>query len=153
MPTTTAIEAANAEWTDKVWLCLLEIQHPNLASPFRIVNNTEDVVSNGNTYLKAAFSLTLPDDIDEAPSVNVEIDNVDRLIVDIARSVSSPATVLLTVVLADTPNSVEAGPFEMRLVRVGYDKMKVTGSLIYEDVLNEQFPSRTFNPARYPGLY
>jgi hypothetical protein len=153
MPTSTGITAANAEWTDQVWLCLIEIQHPNLSTPYRIVNNTEDVISNGNTYLKAAFNLTLPDDVDEAPSVNIEIDNVDRLIVDLARSVSSPATVYLTVVLADTPNIAEAGPFEMRLVRVGYDRFKVSGTLIYEDVLNEQFPARTFNPARYPGLF
>lgn len=153
MPTSAAIQAANAEWTDKVWLCLIEIQHPNLAQPFRVVNNTEDIVSNGNTYLKAAFQLTLPDDIDEAPSVNIEIDNVDRLIVDLARSISSPATVLLTVVLADTPNVAEAGPFEMRLVRVSYDKLKVTGTMIYEDILQEQFPAKTFNPARYPGLF
>lgn len=153
MTTPAGDAAANAQFTDQVWLCLVEIQHSSLGAPFRIVNNNEDVTSNGNVYLKSAFSLTLPDDADEAPSVNIEIDNVDRLVVDIARSVSSPATVLLTVVLAETPNSIEAGPFEMRLVRVGYDKDKVTGSLIYEDVLNEQFPAVTFNPARYPGIF
>ena len=31
-------------------LVLLEIDHEELASPVRVVNDTQDVVSNGNTY-------------------------------------------------------------------------------------------------------
>lgn len=153
LPSSAAVAAANAQYTDKVWLMLLEITHATLTTPIRVVNNNEDIVSNGNTYLKAAFDMPLPDEIDESPSVQIVIDNVDRLIVDSARSISSPATVTLSVVLADTPNVIEAGPFLMQLVRVSYDKLKVTGTLIYEDILNDQFPAQTFNTARYPGIY
>lgn len=153
LPSSAAVAAANAQFTDKVWLMLLQISHATLPTPIRVVNNTEDIVSGGNTYLKAAFDMPMPDDTEDSPSVQIVIDNVDRAIVDSARSISSPATVTLSVVLSDTPDVIEAGPFNMQLVRVSYDKLKVTGTLIYEDILNDQFPSQTFNPARYPGIY
>lgn len=153
MPSGPAIIAANAENTEEAWIVLIKIEHASLAQPLCVANNPENVVSNGVTFLAGAFSVSMPDDIEGVPSVQLEIDNVDRAIVDAARAIDSPASVTLYVVLGSTPNTIEAGPFGMTLAEVRYDALKVTGTLIYEDLLNEQFPAQTFNPARYPGLF
>jgi hypothetical protein len=42
---------------------LLEISHPQLAVPIRICNDTQDIVSNGNTFTAMGFRVSLPDDI------------------------------------------------------------------------------------------
>ena len=151
--TTAAIQSVNAEQTDEVWLVLLEITHPSLVTPIRVVNNTQPIVSNGNTYLASAFNLTLPDDVQGLSFVEIEIDNVDRVIVDTIRALATPPSVSLFVVLADTPDSIEFGPHQMKLSDVDYNASTVKGTLIYEDLLNEPFPGRSFDKSRYPGLF
>jgi hypothetical protein len=153
MPSAPAIAAANDEQTAEVWLALLEITHPQLTTPIRVVNNTEDVVSNGVTYLKTAFRIKLPDDSDALPSVQIEIDNVDRAVTDAARSINSPPTVTLLVVLASTPDVYEAGPFTFTMTDVNYSAETINGTMIFEDILNEPFPGESFDPARFPGLF
>jgi hypothetical protein len=153
MPSAPAIAAANLETTDEVWLALIKIEHPAIAQPIRVVNNTQEITSNGELYLAGAFIISPPDDSAGVPSCSIEIDNVDRAIVDAARAINTPATVTLSIILASSPNVIEGGPWSMSLIEVSYDPKKVTGTLAYEDFLNEQYPSRTFNPARYPGLF
>lgn len=150
---TAATESINAEQSDEVWLILLEITHPSLVTPIRVVNNTQNIVSNGNTYLASAFTLSLPDDVQGLSYVQLEIDNVDRLIVDTIRALATPPSVSLSVILADTPDSVEFGPHQMTVSDVDYDASTVKGTLIYEDLLNEPFPGRSFDKANYPGLF
>lgn len=153
MPSSPAITGANTDQTEEVWLLILKITHPALAEPIRVVNNTENITSNGELYLAAAFKMDLPDDTEGVPSVDIEIDNVDRAITDAVRAISSPPSVVLSVILASTPDVIEAGPFDMTLASVDYNALKVTGTLIYEDILNEPFPGESFNPAKYPGLF
>jgi hypothetical protein len=57
------------------------------------------------------------------------------------------------VVLASSPDTVEAGPFTMTLVAAEYDALVVTGELAFEDVLNEPFPGHGYIPSEYPGLF
>lgn len=151
--TANATISANVEQTDEVWLILLEITHPSLVTPIRVVNNTQAITSNGNQYLASAFTLRLPDDVQGLSYVELEIDNVDRVIVDTIRALATPPSVALSVVLADTPDSIEFGPHQMTVSDVDYNASTVKGTLIYEDLLNEPFPGRSFDKSRYPGLF
>lgn len=153
MPSGPAIAAANAEFTEEAWLVLIKIEHPSIVTPIRVANNPVDIVSNGSTFLAGAFQLTLPDDSESVPVVTLEIDNVDRAIVDAARSIATPPTCTIYVVLGSSPDTIEAGPFVMTMSDVNYDALKVSATLIYEDLLNEPFPGKSFNPALYPGLF
>lgn len=146
-------EAAFAPETGATPLFLLKIEHESLAEPIRVVNNQTDIVSDGETYVGLAFEIDLPSETDDQSRVNVRIDNVDRVIVDSLRAVTGRPTFTLSVVLADTPDQVEAGPYAMTLSEADYDAGQVTGVLVFEDILAEPFPGDSFVPSRFPGLF
>lgn len=149
-----ARKAVNAQETDEVFLLLLTLDHEDITEPIRVVNNTVDIVSQGETYIAYPFEIALPDeDAESVARVTLRIDNVDRKIVKSLRSISSPLSVGLEVVMAASPDTVEAGPFNMTLVSAEYDALTVTGELAFEDVLNEPFPGHAYVPSDYPGLF
>lgn len=151
---TAAKSAVFAQETGEAFLILLTIDHADLGSPVRVVNNQTDITSRGDLYVGFPFEVTLPDeDPDGMAMVQLKIDNVDRQIVDSIRSVSSPPTVTLEVVMGSTPDTVEGGPFEMQLRNASYDAFVVTGSLSFEPVLSEPFPGGSFIPSEFPGLF
>jgi hypothetical protein len=149
----TAIASANAQQTDEVWLVLLTIAHPSLATPIRVVNNNESIVSRGQTYQWFPFEIELPgEDVDSPSRARLRIDNVDRTIVNTIRSISTPPTVTLEVVLASAPNVVEVSFSGLSLREVDYDAMSVTGELVFESIFTEPV-TLTMTPARFPGLF
>lgn len=149
-----ARRAINAQETEQVFLLLLTLDHEELAEPIRVVNNTENVTSRGALYVAYPFEIALPgEDPESVARVTLRIDNVDRQIVQSLRTVQAPLSTALEVVLAASPDTVEAGPFNMTLVAAEYDALVVTGELAFEDVLNEPFPGHSYIPSEYPGLF
>jgi hypothetical protein len=153
---TAAITSAfNQEGGDAVFLTLLEIDRvTDLLDPIRVVNNLQNVTHGGHTYLACAFGIALPAEQDDgAPQqVRLRIDNVDRAIVEGIRLLTGPPTVTLTVVLAATPDTIEAGPFVMTLRDTEYDALEVSGALASDDILGDSFPQHAFSASNHPGL-
>ena len=151
---TTAKQAIFTQETDEVFLMLLTINHSDLGSPIYVVNNTEDVVSNGNTFLGYPFYFELPgEDAESLSQVTLTITNVDKLLVAGVRSIATPLDVKLQVVLASDPNTIEAGDFDMKVRDVTYDALTLSGRCNFNDLLNEPYPAGTYTPADYPGLF
>lgn len=148
-----ALQALAAEYTEEVFLHLLEINHDQLAAPIRVVNNFEDIISNGDTYIAFPFDISLPEDSDTLPQVVLTIDNVDRSITEALRPIATPPTISLILVLANTPDVVEAGPITFQLRSIDFDLHQVTGTLMPKDVLNAPFPYQTFSPSSHPSLF
>ncbi len=146
--------AANAQATSEVFLVLLKIDHADLTSPTRIVNNTKDIVSGGDTFSAYPFEITLPDDDPERPpEVTVAIDNVAQDIIASLRSVGSPLSFDLSVVLASDPDTVEIGPLKLEMTAADWDAGVIRGRLAYPELLDQPYPADTFNPALYPGVF
>ncbi len=143
--------ALYAAQTDDVWLQLLTIEHADIVTPIRLVNNTEDVVSRGDTYTAFAFDLSLPATAQE--SVELTVDNVTRELIDEVRTIDTPLTITMEIVRAADPDTVEAGPFEYQSRAVEYDVQRMRFTLAYEPLLNEPFPAHTYTPIDYPGLF
>lgn len=151
---TAAKQAIYAQETGEAFLMLLTISHAQLTPTLRFAGNYVDVVSRGQTYLGWPFAIALPAEVDDQlPTVQVQIDNVDRRIMEGVRALTSAPAVTLEVVLASAPDTVEAGPFAFTLRNADYDALVVTGSLAFEDVLNEPYPQHAFTPAKFPGLF
>ncbi len=151
---TIAREAMFAQETDRVFLILLTITHPELAVTIRVVNNPENIVSRGDTFLAAGFTIALPDETDQGqPRVQLQVDNVDRAMVAALRSITVAPSVVLEVILASSPDTVEAGPFNFSLRSADYTAETILGELMYEDLLNEAFPAGSFDPSRFVGLF
>jgi hypothetical protein len=143
-----------AQETDVVWLVLLTIEHSDWATPIRIVNNYEDITSRGNLFLGCPFMVDFPEDSeDRPPQVSLQIDNVDRSIMLELRALESNPTITLELITSANYDTVEIGPMEFSVKTVEYDALKITGSLSYEPVLYESYPSGRFTPGDWPGLF
>ena len=152
--TTAAKRALAASETQEAFLILLTIDHPDLAPPIRVTSDAVDTVSRGETFIAFPFALSLPDDSDDRPPrARLAIDNVDRQIVQAIRSIGSAPTVLIEIVRASAPETVEASFAEFTLTNTRYDALVVEGDLTLESFLTEPYPAAIFSPADFPGLF
>lgn len=151
----SALQAMLSRETAEVFLVAMRISHASFGT-MRIVNNTEVVSRSDGNYVPFPFAITLPAETEEqVPQVTVVFDNIDEAILDAVRTVSGarPA-VSFDVILASSPNTVEAGPFNFSIMSVQYDARQVTCSLGFEeDILNQQVPRGNYSPSNSPGLY
>lgn len=151
---TAAKAGLYAQQTDQVYVVLLLIDHADLDDPIMVCNNSDTVVHGGENYLAYPFEITLPADSDEnPPQATLTIDNVDRVLVNAVRTLTGPATVTIKVVLAASPDTVEAGPYVMNLRNVSWNALTLSGALAAEDVLNEPYPGEFMTPELFPGLF
>ncbi len=150
----TATAALNAAQTKEVLLCLITLDHDGLANPIRLVNDVADITSRGEVYTACDFDLKLPQESgDRLPSTTAQIANVDRALTASLRGLTTPGTVALEVILASSPDTVEAGPYRFRTETMEFDVDKVTFRLAYEDFLNEAFPKDQISPSDFPGVF
>lgn len=146
--------ALYAPQTSQVFLNLLEISHDEMVTPIRLVDNNEDVVSGGNTY--TAFPIVVqrpPDQEGTLPRVQLTVTNVTREFIDEVRSIASPFTITISVVMASSPDTVESGPYEFESLSCEYDAQNITFTLGYEALMQEPFPYQIYDPTNYPGLF
>lgn len=150
----TALQALYAQETGEVFLVLLTLTSPQMGSPIRVVNNTEDVVSNGNTFVKFPFDITFPDEgEDRAPVAQLRIDNIDRQIVQAVRDTTDVIKVTIEWIRAADPDTIEVSFPDFELTDVQYDELHVRGRLTLDSFLEEPFPADTFNPGGFPGMF
>lgn len=139
--------------SDKAELHLLTIDHADLSQPIRLVNNNEDVVSNGNTFVAFNYRITFPvDDPDREPSVVLTVDNVDRAITDALLSISSPASVTIQTIISDDPDTIEIETSDLILRVADYNALEVSGTIAVDDILSQAFPAHQYTPTQFRSI-
>lgn len=149
----SALKAAFERNSGETWLCLVEIAHDSLPAPIRLANNTQDVTSNGDTYLKCHFQVVLPDDSERVPKVTLRIVNVAREQTQWIREITGEPTVSLFFVLASQPDTVDIGPYVMQLKSVSWDAIWIEGELGMESFLAEPLVGWSITPENFPSMY
>ena len=89
---------------------------------------------------------------DKPMRAKITIDNVDQQIINTVRSITTPPTATLQVILASQPNQIEAQFDGLTLRNIDYDQYKVTGDLMFENVLTEPV-ALNMSPPKFPGLF
>lgn len=118
--------------TQDVILVVLDINHSSLANPIRVVNNNQNIVYNGNTYLASSFRFTPPaQEEGELRRATLSISNVDRSLITLVRSITTSPTVTANVVFVGATVEREAGPWDFDLFDVSYNAETITGTLVY----------------------
>lgn len=157
MPRDTSLtfrNAVNAPQTGEVLLSLVTIEHETIAEPIRLVNDRENITSRGNVYTACGFGILPPQETAERlPTSSMWIDNIDRTLTEAVRSITTPATVTLELILASNPDYVEAGPFIFRMERIDMNAEQIVGQLAFEDILNETIPAERVTPSTFPGVF
>jgi len=161
-----ARQAMYSQSTEELFVLLLQISNEDDPSePIRTALDSKnldskitvdgvDTYSTPVTFAGGFFGIELPEEAGENISnVRLSIDNVDRAIVIAIRNASEPPEVRMWIVLRDTPDVVEAGPFYFVLESAEYNGSTVTGELAFEDVTNRRYPKHEFTPHLTPGLF
>lgn len=140
--------------TDEVFLFLLTFNHPSFAEPIRLVNNLDNITSNGHEFTAFPLDLALPmDDSDSLPSVQITVQNASLELVDEIRSIQSPMSMKLELILASTPNTIEVSIENMRIASIQYDKQTIQMTCTVDDLLNTAFPKEKYLPSNFPALF
>lgn len=166
-----ARQMQDASVTDELYVVLFEITHPELPAPVRLsTDNTERLQvepviygtrSNwrganplSEPYLWVIASAVLPGDLDDTPaSATVALENLDQEMVRLVRSFTSPANVAMAVVLASSPDQVEAEYEDLLIMSADIDAGEIQLSISREEIENEFFPSGRMTRDRFPGLH
>lgn len=134
---------------------LLEITHADLASPVRVVNDNQDIVSNAETFIGLAFRALLPDDLSQgSPRATLAIDNVGR---DLTQWIESSAggegsTVRMMQVMRTAPDVIE-WEVTMELTDVSMTENEVRGNLQFKNLINTPGITVFYRPENSPGLF
>lgn len=134
---------------------LVEISHPQLAQPIRVVRDNQDLVSNGNNYIAFAFEVGLPDDVEgQLPRAPIRMDNVGGELtawLDASQG-GRGSQVRIMQVMRDTPNVLEYDT-TLDLLNVRRDGAFVYGELGYEDTLSLPALGVSHRPDITPGIF
>ena len=155
-------QAAYAQHTDEVIIILVTLNNDEIPVPIRICSdphtkiaeNVYGCTSNGDMYVFTPFEIELPrDDNTGTVSAKLRIQNVDRQIIQYARSVSKPLNVTIQCVLASDLDNVQLNYDFFKLSNIQYDSLVIEGTFTMDYWSLEPFPSGRFTPSGFPGLF
>ncbi|MCB1710936.1 MAG: DUF1833 family protein [Candidatus Riesia sp.] len=137
-------------------LYLLTISNVLFSDPIRLVNDSCDIVSNGETYVSCQFRMILPNETDkQASTASIEIDNISRSVTRFLEQLQAGGhntQAFIQVITRSTPNIVEyQSLFDMSGIQV--TKYKITAQLTYQSVLNKRACKRVYDKRTSPGLF
>lgn len=136
-------------------VALIEIDHPDLAEPVRVVNSESDFISNGKQYIAIGFRYVLPDDFEgQLPRARLAVDNIGR---DLMQWIESTAggqgsSVKMMQAMRSRPNQIEWS-IRMGLYNTVATQKEVSAELGYENLFTKPAVALSFRPDTSPGIY
>lgn len=147
-------------------IMLLTISGSGISEPVRLANGytgrisetDEDVLygvtSRGQDFIFLPMSVTLPsDEAGTVPTIELTLHDVTRQVLPLLRQIQSPPDVLIELVLSSTPDILEVSFPGFTLSSTGYTASSLTATLAAKSYSAEPFPSFTFTPSHFPGLF
>lgn len=134
---------------------LLEISHASLTTPVRVVNDMQDLTSNGNLFIACPFRYVLPDDFEnQLPKARLAVDNVGRdLMYWIETSAGgNGSTVKMMQVMRSRPDTVEWS-ITMNLYNVQVTMKEVSAELGFENLFAKPAVLLQYRPDNSPGIF
>lgn len=144
---------------------LLTITHPSLEEPIRLTSDATERLetdpdliygtnSRGETYYFIGMQIVLPSEQEKSPpNSKLVISNVDRSIIPLIRSITSPAEVLIEAVRTSDPETVEFTIPKMEITHATYDADQISFDLTIDALAAEPYPADSFTPGNFGGLF
>ena len=136
-------------------LTALEIRHPAVAAPVRVVNDTAERIIEGNRYVALRFDARLADDVEgQAPQAELAIDNVGRDLTQWVEAAGGGAGATVRVLqVLDIDDPPVEWELTMDLAGVQVDAERVTARLGFDPLLGRAAVSLRHDPQTSPGLF
>ena len=133
----------------------LEIRHPAVPVPVRVVNDTVNRRIEGSDYVALRFDARLADDIaGQAPQAELAIDNVGRALTQWIEAAGGGigATVRVMLVLA-VPDPPVEWELTLDVAGINVDQERVTVRLGFDPLLGGAAVTLRHDPQTSPGLF
>ncbi len=167
MRTTSTLftSAVNSRETGEVFTILLTIDEDSLDEPIRVSTDNKDTflvdgetvrgtISRGENFIFFPMKISLATDKDGVPpTMQISVENVSRDLIAAIRNMNTPPTMLVEVVLASQPDTVEASFSNFKMSSADYDAGWITGTLSKEHFYNEPYPGIQILPSNFPGCF
>ena len=146
-------------------LAFLTISHPTLEDDIRVVTDSTDYTRSTGLFQGFWFDIELLSDNDRPPVSRLEVQNVDRAIGNVLKTiVEAPILKLELLAMSDfdltaDPRTVLTSESEVYvadnlfLVNVSVDDLFIKGDIVSWAYVQEEFPSRRATQARTPALF
>ncbi|TCM84776.1 DUF1833 family protein [Rhodovulum steppense] len=146
-------------------LAFLTIEHENLPEPILAVSDVLDYVWRGHVFQGVPFGFRLASDNDAAPTAELRVKNVDRVLGEAVRRLPGRARIRVEL-LSSADFDLTAVPrteigtatpiYAMRhfeLIDVTGQPIEVTGTVMLRDYAQEPWPGVSATASRCPGLF
>lgn len=136
-------------------LWLLTITGGGITIPVRIVNDTRDLVSGGETFIGLPFEVVPPKEATkEVPRAQLRIDNVGRELTAELEALEPGAELLATLqcVYRATPDVIEYA-FTAPLSGIRANVFSITATMGPTEVMRRTVVNIRFDPFTAPGLF
>lgn len=149
-----AAQQAQARETGDVWLGLIRVKHPDLVT-MRFAVNTEDVVSNGDTYTAMPIAdIQVPDSVPGQTSQGqFVLDAVDQTVLEAIDSLEGALRLDIEIVLSSFEDDVLRAWLDMRVEGISSNGIGLTGALRGAEYAEEMAPWLSFVPLYFPRLF
>lgn len=163
-----ARRAATDRTSAEVEVVLIVIEHPELDAPIRLSTDPTERLSvepllygtrsswmgAEDPYLFVLASAEVPSDLEDAPATaSIRLELIDPSIARALRSVTSPATAHLAVVLASSPDLIEMEFRDMRASGASGSAEQASIEISRRPIEDERIPTDRFTRDRFPGLF
>ncbi len=163
--------ALDAATTDEIEIVLLTVEHDDLPAPVRLSTDPTERLSieplmygtrsswfgadpATDPYLFVLASAEFPSDLEDTPAAaTLVLENVDNEIAQLLRSFTDRPTVHMAVVLASSPDLIEAEFRNLKIVGVDGNAGEVSLSISRAPIEDEHVPMDRFTKDRFPGLF
>lgn len=152
---TTATEALQRVNDPQGILMLLTITGGGIAEPVRLVNDTRNLVSNGETFLGLPFEVVLPKEAArETPRCRLRMDNIGREFMAELEALEPGAELMATVqcVYRATPDVIEY-EFTAPMGGISANVFDVSATLGQSELMRRPVTDIRFDPTTAPGLF
>ncbi|MER9047585.1 DUF1833 domain-containing protein [Mesorhizobium sp. M0923] len=155
--------------TDELEVVLVIIEHPLLDAPVRLSSDNADRLSvepleygtlstwrtpDGSPFKHVMLDALVPDEEDDAPAqASLVLEILDSDIADILTSTTVQATCHMAVVLASSPDTVEAEWIGLLMTGADGDSGQVSLKFSMEPIDSEPYPADRMTKERFPGLH
>lgn len=151
----TFLERRQRLGDDKSELWLLEISAPSIPEVLRMVNDTQNWVSNGQTYLGCQFGIKPPDDTKgQTPRGQLVIENVGLGITQDLEGMPANEKLRCRLLLTDRANPhAYQRVYRLPLTLVSATTGQVTAALNVDSRMRQQAMRRRATPFTTPGIF
>ncbi|RWB61024.1 MAG: hypothetical protein EOQ42_20260 [Mesorhizobium sp.] len=155
--------------TDELEVVLVIIDHPLLDTPVRLSSDNADRISveplmygtrstwrteGGSPFLFIMLDALVPDEEDDTPAqASLVMEILDSDIADMLTSTTVPATCHMAIVLASSPDNVEAEWIGLQMTDAPGDSGEVNLKFSMEPITEEPYPADRMTKERFPGLH